>query len=143
ARGHGGGRACPRARTLLLDPRGRGLRTTPAGCHRLAMLTARIEKLRLSAGAQVLDIGCGEGRHCHGVQLLSKAQAIGVDLHEPSLALARGRAEDIEGAGPRAQFLTGDASALPFDDAAFDAAICSEVLEHVPDMAAVVREAAR
>ena len=107
------------------------------------MLTARIENLRLSPGAQVLDIGCGEGRHCHGVQLLSEAQAIGVDLHEPSLALARERAESIAGKGPPAQFLTGDASALPFGEAAFDAAICSEVLEHVPDMAAVVREAAR
>lgn len=107
------------------------------------MLTARIEMLRLAPGAQVLDIGCGEGRHCHGVQMLSEAQAVGVDLHEPSLALARERAEGIVGKGPQAQFLTGDASALPFGDAAFDAAICSEVLEHVPDMAAVVREAAR
>ncbi len=107
------------------------------------MLTARIEMLRLSAGDRVLDIGCGEGRHCHGVQLLSEAQAIGVDLHEPSLALARERAQDIAGKGPVPQFLAGDASALPFDDKSFDAAICSEVLEHVPDMAAVVSEAAR
>jgi len=107
------------------------------------MLTARIEMLRLSAGDQVLDIGCGEGRHCHGVQLLSEAQAIGVDLHEPSLALARERAQDIAGKGPVPKFLSGDASALPFDDNSFDAAICSEVLEHVPEMAAVVREAAR
>lgn len=107
------------------------------------MLTARIENLGLADGDRVLDIGCGEGRHCHGVQLLTRAQAIGVDLDEPSLALARERAGGIDGPGPVAQFHTGDAGALPFGDATFDAAICSEVLEHVPDMARVIAEAAR
>lgn len=107
------------------------------------MLTARIEALGLASGDRVIDIGCGEGRHCHGVQLLSEAQAIGVDLHEPSLALARERARDIAGKGPVAQFQLTDAGALPFEDASFDAGICSEVLEHVPDMAVVIAEAAR
>ncbi len=107
------------------------------------MLTARIEALGLGKGDRLLDIGCGEGRHCHGVQMLTQAQAIGVDLDEASLAMARERGAQIEGKGPLAQFQTADASALPFDDASFDAAICSEVLEHVPDMAALVGEAAR
>ncbi len=107
------------------------------------MLTARIGALGLGKGDRLLDIGCGEGRHCHGVQLLTLAQAIGVDLDEGSLALARERGAQLEGIGPEAQFLAADASALPFADASFDAAICSEVLEHVPDMAALVAEAAR
>ena len=107
------------------------------------MLTARIETLGLRKGDRVIDIGCGEGRHCHGVQLLTEAQAVGVDLDEPSLALARERGADLEGKGPPAEFLSADAGKLPFEDASFDAAICSEVLEHVPDMAALVAEAAR
>ncbi len=107
------------------------------------MLTARIEALGLGKGDRLLDIGCGEGRHCHGVQLLTEAQAVGVDLDEASLALARDRAAQLEGNGPAAEFLTADATKLPFADASFDAAICSEVLEHVPDMAALVAEAAR
>lgn len=107
------------------------------------MLTARIEALGLGKGDRLIDIGCGEGRHCHGVQLLTQAQAIGVDLDEASLALARERGAQLEGIGPIAEFQAADASALPFADASFDAAICSEVLEHVPDMAALVAEAAR
>lgn len=107
------------------------------------MLTARIEALGLGKGDRLLDIGCGEGRHCHGVQLFTEAQAIGVDLDEPSLALARERGADLEGKGPPAEFLSADASELPFENASFDAAICSEVLEHVPDMSVLVAEAAR
>lgn len=107
------------------------------------MLTARIEALGLGKGDRLIDIGCGEGRHCHGVQLLTEAQAIGVDLDEASLALARERGAALAGKGPPAEFHFADASALPFGDASFDAAICSEVLEHVPDMAALVGEAAR
>jgi len=107
------------------------------------MLTARIEALNLASGKELLDIGCGEGRHCHGVQLLTRAQALGVDLDEPSLELARERAATLEGKGPVAIFQTADASNLPFEDARFDAAICSEVLEHVADMSIVIDEAAR
>lgn len=107
------------------------------------MLTARIDRLGLKPGDRIIDIGCGEGRHCHGVQMLTRAQAIGVDLDEASLAIARERGRDLPGDGPIAQFQHVDANALPFPDASFDAAICSEVLEHVPDMAAVLAEAAR
>jgi SAM-dependent methyltransferase len=107
------------------------------------MLTARIEALGLGRGDRVIDIGCGEGRHCHGVQLLTEAEAVGVDVDEASLALARERGAQLAGKGPPARFDRADASALPFEDASFDAAICSEVLEHVPDMAALVSEAAR
>jgi len=106
------------------------------------MLTAKIEALRLHPGASVLDIGCGEGRHCHGIQMLTQARAIGVDLDTASLRIAAARSRDLPGAG-RAAFQQADAGRLPFADAAFDAAICSEVLEHVPDMRQVIVEAAR
>ncbi len=106
------------------------------------MLTADIASLGLRPGDRVLDIGCGEGRHCHGIQMLTRAQAIGVDLDDASLRIAAERGRDLPGDGT-AEFQKSDAGHLPFADGAFDAAICSEVLEHVPDMQAVIAEAAR
>ena len=79
------------------------------------MLTAKLEALRRHPGASVLDIGCGEGRHCHGIQMLTQARAIGVDLDTASLRIAAARARDLPGA--RAEFQQADAGRLPFADA--------------------------
>lgn len=46
-------------------------------------------------------------------------------------------------AAPLFALLAGDALRLPFADGAFDAVICSEVLEHIPDYRAAIAEIAR
>ncbi|HPA38140.1 MAG TPA: class I SAM-dependent methyltransferase [Phenylobacterium sp.] len=97
------------------------------------MLTVRFEKLGLKPGDWVLDLGCGEGRHVHGVHVIGGINVVGLDMDLPSLAkgreglsmLPRERDEAVTA------FLVGDAYRLPFPDAAFDAVICSEVLEHL------------
>lgn len=68
----------------------------------------------------VVNIGSGEDLRQFG------RRTIHVDAHAPSVSV-------------RADFATG----LPFGDRTFDAAICSEVLEHVPDDRRVIREMAR
>jgi SAM-dependent methyltransferase len=68
----------------------------------------------------VVNIGSGEDLRQFG------RRTIHVDAHAPSVSV-------------RADF----AMDLPFRDRAFDAAICSEVLEHVPDDRRVIREMAR
>lgn len=97
------------------------------------MLTVKLERLGLQAGDWVLDLGCGEGRHVHGLHVIGGINVVGLDLDVPSLVKARDGltllpkpAEDAATA-----FLVGDAYRLPFGDKAFDAVICSEVLEHL------------
>lgn len=109
------------------------------------MLTVRLEDLKLKPGAWVLDLGCGEGRHVHGVHVLGDVNVVGLDLDIPSLTKAREGLASLprRDAGGVSAFLSGDAYRLPFADAAFDAVICSEVLEHLTDYPRALAEISR
>lgn len=88
-------------------------------------------------GLDVLDLGCGEG---YGSALLaaSARTVVGVDLDESAIRHARATY-------PRAglSFEAADAFALPFDVELFDACVLYEVIEHVEDAAALLREIRR
>ena len=83
----------------------------------------------LPAGARVLDAGAGESRH---KALFAAQRYIGVDLAVGDAAWNYGRLDAI-----------ADLCALPFRDAAFDAAINVVTLEHIPDPAGALREIGR
>ncbi len=93
----------------------------------------------------MLDLGAGDGRHtveasrwpCH---------VVAVEIDKGLLRLARAYMPRDEGTGAggrhrgRADFVLADAEHLPFRDGAFDKVLCTEVLEHIPDDKAGVRE---
>ncbi len=86
------------------------------------------------SGLRVLDAGCGTG---YGSRLLGAAGAAsvtGVDIAEEAIEAAR--ADGAEGV----QFLRGDISDLPFEDASFDVVVCFEAIEHVHDQARTLDE---
>lgn len=88
----------------------------------LAALTApAIDALGLRAGESVLDIGCGAGSTT--LQLAAQVQpdgaALGADISEPLLKLAKERAA---AAGSIAQFVEADVANTPLAGAPFDAA---------------------
>jgi ubiquinone/menaquinone biosynthesis C-methylase UbiE len=94
------------------------------------------EALAVQAGEKVLDIGSGPG--LLAAELADEgADVLGLDPSESMLAMARRR--EI----PRARFEPGDAVALPVADASFDAAVSTQVLEYVEDVAGALREAHR
>ena len=107
------------------------------------MLTARLEKLGLKPGAWVLDLGCGEGRHVHGLHVLGGINVVGLDRDGPSLVKAREGLAMLPAASATTGFVEGDAYRTPYADATFDAVICSEVLEHLEDYHAALAEIAR
>jgi SAM-dependent methyltransferase len=76
----------------------------------------------------VLDLGCGVG---HSYGLLAPRETVGVDIDAGALA------------GQERQTVVADMRSLPFPDASFASVLAVQSLEHVPDPARVVAEAAR
>ena len=90
----------------------------------------------VAPGERVLDLGCGAGRFVAALRDAG-AEPIGVELAEAALERA-GR--NVPGADLR---LVGEDRALPLGHGEVDVVWCSEVLEHVPDTAALLSEARR
>lgn len=82
-------------------------------------------------GARVLDLGTGTGALA---EALARAGARTV-----ALDVADDRADGVG----RTAFVVGRGERLPFGDGVFDGVLSSNVLEHVPDPWAVIRELAR
>ena len=90
-------------------------------------------------GLRWVDVGCGNGAFTELlVERCAPAAIDGIDPSEGQLNFARTR----PGAAP-ARFHQGDAQALPFADASFDAAVMALVIFFVPDPAKGVAEMAR
>jgi SAM-dependent methyltransferase len=88
------------------------------------------------AGERVLDLGCGAGRFVAALDAAG-AQAVGVELAERALSRARRVAP---GADLR---LVEPYGTLPLGHGEVDLVWCSEVLEHVPDVGALLAEVRR
>ncbi|MGE0229525.1 MAG: class I SAM-dependent methyltransferase [Dehalococcoidia bacterium] len=101
----------------------------------LAPALASIFAQYVPAGRRCLDIGCGDGQTAGPWLLQNGCQYVGVDISGNAVRAAQAvglDARQIE-----------DASALPFEDDSFDAAICVEVLEHLFQPSVAVGEARR
>jgi SAM-dependent methyltransferase len=113
------------------------------------MLTVRYSRLGLTAGQRLLDFGCGGGRHAlEAMRLGAVATALDSDRKELDFAAAWMVAmleedKDTANSGGQGHAVVGDGQSLPFPDGCFDKVIAAEVLEHVPDDAAVLAELAR
>ncbi len=91
----------------------------------------------LAVGRRVLDLGAGAGYGSH--RLAGVATAVtGVDVSAEAVAWAAERY-----AAPNLRFLQGDARKLDLPDGAFDLVVCFEMIEHVAEQDAVLREVRR
>lgn len=92
-------------------------------------------------GFRVLDFGCYDGYLLRRLRALAKIHGVGIDISPRAVALAKQAAvkEDLDGL----EFVVSDGANLPFPNDSFDVVICSEILEHVPDLDTVLADIAR
>ena len=109
------------------------------------MLTFNLNKIHLPPNARILDVGCGEGRHIFGsLNAYTDVYCIGIDQDIPSLSKSKEGLDFFKELDTASTvFMQGSVYNLPFENNSFDLVICSEVLEHLDDYKAAIKEVYR
>jgi ubiquinone/menaquinone biosynthesis C-methylase UbiE len=92
-----------------------------------------IHLLNLHKDEKLLDVGCGDGLQLEAFSKYnSHLKLFGIDISEERIRRASKRV--------KTSLSVGSAYKLPFESQKFDAVICSEVLEHVPNPELILNE---
>ena len=111
------------------------------------MLTIRFDRLSITPETLFLDAGAGFGRHAYEAARRG-ATVVALDYGHDEVTATRNTFAAMAMAGEIDSLrfggaIRGDATKLPFADASFDCVVTSEVLEHIDNDVAALRELAR
>src|SRR5688572_30639011 len=96
----------------------------------------------LGAGVDLLDVGCGPGTITIDLaQRVAPGRAVGMDAASDAIDAARVAADESDASN--LQLVTGDVYALEHDDGSFDVVHAHQVLQHLADPVAALREMRR
>jgi SAM-dependent methyltransferase len=102
-----------------------------------------VSRLQLRPSAHLLDVACGSGGPSLHVARRTGCRVVGVELYEEAVAEGARLAREA-GLEEQVSFLQADASeTLPFEDGSFDAILCIDSINHLPDRTRVLGDWAR
>ena len=107
---------------------------------RRAAVQATLEGYAIGT-ARVLDLATGTGDLALALAAGGAGRVVGLDFAEPMVRVAQAKATRLGPRGP--EWVVGDAMAMPFPDATFDACTVGFGLRNMPDYAAALTEMAR
>ena len=117
----------------FFDVWSRFYRYTALGLELRRIQRVAIERLRVTPGQKVLDLGCGPG---DGLPRIAAAggSAIGLDYSDGMLETA------AKEPAARGRLVRGDAGRLPFKTGSLDKIVCTNSFHHYPDHRAALAE---
>ncbi len=87
----------------------------------------------LTAGARVLDVGCGCGNFVFDLARRFGCRCEGLDLSAERIRFAAGRLADAPALAGRVRFRHGSATQLPYEPASFSHVVSQDALFLIPD----------
>lgn len=115
-----------------------GAQTSPPHQQAIVRRFAQVARSGRHAGC-VLDLGSGRGANLHTLSAVGTL-VVAADVSEEALLDARSRHPSER---PTVAPVVLPGEVLPFADGAFELAVCTEVLEHVPDLRGMAAELER
>lgn len=98
------------------------------------------DQMSLTAGMQVIDLGCGVGGPMANLSRYSGARFVGLNNNAYQIGRATLHTRDVE---PSCRFIHADYMHIPEPDNEYDGAIAIESMPHAPDKLAAFREVFR
>lgn len=99
-----------------------------------------VREANVPRGGRLLEVGCGDGALSGVLHHHLGLAVVGVDTSEEGLALAK---KMFDSRGFVGEFRLIGGYDTGFKDASFDVVVCSDVIEHVDDPRAMLREILR
>lgn len=97
-----------------------------------------LDRLNLSEGEKVLDVGCGQGLLLSRLSKTYKIKGVGIDVSEKSIQSAKKNF-----GGKNLSFKVAEAARIPFPNSSFDAVVSFDALEHIRAQEKAVAEMVR
>ncbi len=112
------------------------------GVFMAPFVDAVIQRAKLTRGGAVLDVACGTGFVARAASSLvgSTGRVAGLDINPGMLEVARAASAS---ANPSIEWHQASAEEIPFEDATFDAVLCSQGIMFLPDLRNGVKELCR